>query len=123
MIPFLKRKTLTTETSTILRRVAEKDTSALKDCIDAYGDLIWALSRKLTGSTEKAETVTEEIFTDIWRYCDRPRNTQSTEKELIVMIALRRLMKPLQFANQRSMARLEAQKDQGVGTDRFSEFI
>jgi len=85
-----------TETSTILRRIAEKDKTAVKDCLDTYGNLIWALARKFTASTEEAEAATEEIFIDIWRYCERARNTQSIEKKLIAMIALRRLIKPLQ---------------------------
>ena len=89
-----------TKTSTILRRIAEKDKTAVKDCIDAYGNFIWALARKLTASREEAEAATEEIFIDIWRYCERARNIQSIEKKLIAMIAMRRLIKPLQYDKQ-----------------------
>ena len=85
-----------TETSTILRRIAEKHKTAVKDCIDLYGNFIWALARKLTASREEAEAATEEIFIDIWRYRERTCNKQSVEKKLIAMIALRRLIKPLQ---------------------------
>jgi DNA-directed RNA polymerase specialized sigma24 family protein len=79
-----------TETSTILRRIAEKDKTAVEDCIDTYGNFIWALARKLTASREEAKTATEEIFIDIWRYWERARNTHSIEKKLIATIALRR---------------------------------
>jgi DNA-directed RNA polymerase specialized sigma24 family protein len=102
-----------TETSTILRRIAEKDKTAVKDCIDTYGNFIWALARKLTASREEAEAATEETFTDIWRYCERARNTQSIEKKLIAMIALRRLIKPSQQARQISMANIDAPNEQG----------
>ena len=112
-----------TETSTILRRIAEKNKTAVKDCIDAYGNFIWALARKLTASTEEAETATEEIFIDIWQYCERSRSTQSTEKKLIAMIALRRLIKPLHMAKQKSMANIDAQNEQGAGMDRISGII
>ncbi len=54
-----------TETSTILQRIAERDKTAVKDCIDTYGNFIWALARKLTRSREEAARATEEIFTDI----------------------------------------------------------
>ena len=104
---------LKTETSTILRRFAEKDKTAVKDCVDAYGDFIWALARKLTVSREEAEAATEQIFIDIWRYCERSRNTQSIEKKLIATIALRRLIKPSQQAKQMSMASIEAPNDNG----------
>ena len=96
MIALAARTIQKTEISTILRRISEKDKTAVKDCIDTYGNFIWALARKLTTSLEEAEAATEEIFIDIWRYCERARNIQSTEKKLIAMIALRRLIKPLQ---------------------------
>ncbi len=112
-----------TETSTILRRIAEKDKTAVKDCIDTYGNFIWALARKLTASREEAEAATEEIFIDIWRYCERARNTQSIEKKLIAMIALRRLIKPSQQAKQISMANIDATNEQGAGMDRISKLI
>jgi len=103
-----------TETSTILQRIAEKDKTAVKDCIDTYGNLIWALARKLTASREAAEAATEEIFIDIWRYCEeRSRNTQSIEKKLITMIALRRLIKSSEQAKQISMANIDAPNEQG----------
>ncbi|MDQ3712084.1 MAG: hypothetical protein M3388_07685 [Acidobacteriota bacterium] len=81
MIALATRTPQKTETSPILRRIAEKDKTAVKDCIDAYGNFIWALARKFTASHEKAEAATEEIFIDIWRYYEHARNTQSTEKK------------------------------------------
>lgn len=112
-----------TETSTILRRVAGRDDTAVRECIDLYGNFIWTLARKLTGSREEAEAATEEIFIDIWRHCECARNTQSTEKKLIAMIALRRLIKPFQQAKQTSMANIDTPNEQGAGMDRVSECI
>lgn len=82
-----------TETSTILRRIARKDKTAVKDCIDAYGSFIWALAKKFTGSRAEAEAATEEIFTDIWQYRECAGDSRSTEEKLVAMIALRRLIK------------------------------
>lgn len=84
-----------TESLSILQRIANKDRTAVKDCIDAYGNLIWALAKKFTGSTKEAEAATEKIFLDIWRYSERPNKTQSVEEKLIAMIALRRLIRYL----------------------------
>jgi len=97
-----------TETSTILQRIAERDKTVVKDCIDTYGNFIWALARKLTCSHEEAEAATEEIFTDIWQYCERDSNAQLVEEKLIAMIALRRLIKSSQQAKQTSMANIDA---------------
>ncbi|MBA2334856.1 MAG: hypothetical protein M3449_01245 [Acidobacteriota bacterium] len=62
MIASATRRIQETETSTILRRIAEKDKTAVKDCIDTYGNFIWAWARKLTASREEAEAATEEIL-------------------------------------------------------------
>jgi DNA-directed RNA polymerase specialized sigma24 family protein len=89
------RKIQKTKAPTILGRIAERDKTAVEDCIQTYGNFIWTLARKLTASREEAETATEEIFIDIWRYCGRNDKTQYVEEKLIAMIALRRLIKPL----------------------------
>ena len=123
MIASARRRILKTKTSTILRRIAEKDKTAVKDCIDAHGSFIWALARKLTASREEAEAATEEIFTDIWRYSESARRAQSIEKKIIAMIALRRLIKPLQYDKQKFMPGIDSQNEQGAGMDRILEFI
>ncbi len=83
------------KTLTILQRVAERDKSAVKDCIDTYGNLIWALAKRFTKSREEAEAATQEIFIDIWLHAERTGKIQSDEEKLITMIALRRLIKQL----------------------------
>ncbi len=85
-----------TKTLTILQRVAERDKAAVKECIDTYGNFIWALASKFTASTEEAEAATQEIFIDIWQYSERTDKTQTVEEKLIAMIALHRLIKYLQ---------------------------
>lgn len=82
--------------STIFRRLAEKDRTAVADCVDAYGNFIWALSRKFTGSAEEAEAAALEIFTDIWRYSERVDENQSDENVLVSAIARRRLLTHIQ---------------------------
>ncbi len=121
MTAFATRTIKKTETSTILQRIAEKDKTVVKDCIDAYGNFIWALARKFTASTGEAEAATEEIFIDIWQYRECERDTETIEKKLIAMIALRRLIKPLQFARHKSMATIDATNEQGAGMDRISK--
>ncbi len=78
---------------TILQRLVNKDQTAVKACVDTYGDFIWALARKFTGSIEEAEAATQEIFTDIWRYSERADKSQSAESVLIAQIARRRLIR------------------------------
>ncbi len=51
-----------TKSLTILQRIKNKDRTAVQDCIDAYGNLVWAMARKYTASTDEAEAATQEIF-------------------------------------------------------------
>ncbi len=85
-----------TKSLTILQRITNKDKTAVKDCVDAYGDFIWALARKFTASREEAEAAVQEIFNDIWRYAERASKNQPAENILIAQIARRRLIKYLQ---------------------------
>lgn len=67
----------------ILQRIAERDKTAVEDCINIYGNFIRALARKFTRSRTEAETATEKIFIDIWQCCERARSTQSIEKNCL----------------------------------------
>lgn len=84
-----------TKSLNILQRIANKDKTAVQDCVNAYGDFIWALARKFTASGEEAEAAVKEIFIDIWRYAERGDNTESAENLLIALIARRRLIRYL----------------------------
>jgi DNA-directed RNA polymerase specialized sigma24 family protein len=89
------RKVKKTKSSSLFQRIANKDQTAIKDCIETYGNFIWMLARKFTSSTEDAEAATQEIFLDIWRYAENTGNIQSAGKTLIGLIARRRLIKYL----------------------------
>ncbi|GIU82258.1 MAG: RNA polymerase sigma factor [Pyrinomonadaceae bacterium] len=78
--------------NSILRRIASKDRSAVEECINVYGGLVWALARKMCPSREDAEDAVQEIFIDIWKNAERFDETQSSEATFIAMIARRRLI-------------------------------
>ncbi len=84
----------------ILQRIAQRDKTAVKDCIDSYGDWIWAMAKKFTDSTEDAEAVTQEIFLSIWRYAARFEQTNFDELLFITIIARRQLRKYSGKSNQ-----------------------
>lgn len=81
------------ESSAILQKIARADKTAVEDCIDDYGNLVWALARKYSDSLEEAEAATEEIFLDIWRYAGRCDSANFDETFFIYLIARRRLIK------------------------------
>lgn len=85
-----------TKSSTIFRRIADRDRTAAVDCVETYGNFIWALAKKFTASREEAEAATREIFIDIWQYSQIADRPQPAENVLIALIARRRLIKHLQ---------------------------
>lgn len=82
-----------TPTVAILQRLANKDQTAVRECIETYGNLIWGLARKFTASPSEAETATQEIFLDIWKHAANDDKICSDEKLFIAFIAYRRLNK------------------------------
>jgi len=82
----------------ILRRIASGDGSAVQDCLDAYGGLVWSLARRMLPDRNDAEDAVQEIFIEIWRNAERFDETRSSETTFIAMIARRRLIDRLRKA-------------------------
>jgi RNA polymerase sigma-70 factor (ECF subfamily) len=76
----------------VLQRVAGGDSTAIRECIDQHGALVWSLARRLSRTPSDAEDATQEIFLDIWRSAARFDASQGSEKVFIAMIARRRLI-------------------------------
>lgn len=76
----------------ILERIAKGDKSAVQDCLDAYGGLVWSLARRMLANHDDAEDAVQEIFIDIWKNAERFDETQASETTFIAMIARRRLI-------------------------------
>lgn len=79
-------------TESVLDRVARGDSKAVRECIDEFGGLVWAIARRMTRSRADAEDAVQEIFVDIWRSASRFDPTQGSEKVFITTIARRRLI-------------------------------
>ena len=88
----------------ILHRIATGDRTAVQECLDTYGGLVWSIARKMLRSQEDAEDAVQEIFVDIWRNAERYDEGQSSETTFIAMIARRRLIDKIRFMNRRISA-------------------
>ena len=76
----------------VLVRVARGDSQAVRECIDEFGGLVWAIARRMTRSRADAEDAVQEIFVDVWRSANRFDAAQGSEKVFITTIARRRLI-------------------------------
>jgi len=79
-------------TESVLVRVARGDSQAVRECIDEFGGLVWAIARRMTRSRADAEDAVQEIFVDVWRSAARFDAAQGSEKVFISTIARRRLI-------------------------------
>ena len=80
------------ESLTVFQRIAGGDRTAVKDCLDAYGNLVWALAKKITASREEAENAASEIFLAIWKYAGRFDPFETNETDFIVLLARRQFI-------------------------------
>jgi RNA polymerase sigma-70 factor (ECF subfamily) len=87
----------------ILERVARGDQRAVRQCIDEFGGLVWAIARRMTRSRADAEDAVQEIFVDVWRSAARYDASQGTEKVFVTTIARRRLIDRIRRGRVNSM--------------------
>jgi RNA polymerase sigma-70 factor (ECF subfamily) len=88
-------------TETLLERIAAGDAAAVRECMDAYGNLVWALARRLSASAADAEDATQEIFLEIWKSAARYDPSVASEAVFIATIARRRLIDRLRARKRR----------------------
>jgi RNA polymerase sigma-70 factor (ECF subfamily) len=77
---------------TVLQRIAQGDASAVQECIDGYGALVWSLTRRLCPNAAEADDVVQEIFIDLWKSAARFDPGTASEATFVAMIARRRLI-------------------------------
>jgi RNA polymerase sigma-70 factor, ECF subfamily len=91
----------------VLARVAQGDSRAVRECIDQFGSLIWQIASQLTLTHAEAEDAVQEIFTDVWRSAGRFDPAQGSETVFVAIIARRRLID--------RMRRVRGQRAKSVG--------
>jgi RNA polymerase sigma-70 factor (ECF subfamily) len=90
-------------TESILERVARGDQQAVRECIDEFGGLVWAIARRMTRSRADAEDAVQDIFVDVWRSAGRFDPRQGSEKVFVTTIARRRLIDRIRRSRMNSL--------------------
>ncbi len=85
----------------ILKRIANQDKTAVQECLDTYGGLVWSLALRLLPNSNDAEDAVQDIFIEIWKNAGRFDEMQSSETTFVAMIARRRLIDRLRKSNRR----------------------
>lgn len=79
-------------TPPLLHRVAAGDESAVRQCLETYGGLVWSLARKRGLSGGEAEDAVQDVFTELWRSGGKFDPAIASEVTFVAMIARRRLI-------------------------------
>lgn len=90
--------------SPLLPRITGGDSTAVEECLDRYGGLVWSLARRLSPSQADAEDAVQEIFIDLWKNAGRYRAEAGTEVTFVAMIARRRLIDRMRKQSRQPLA-------------------
>ena len=91
-------------TQAILHRIASGDRSAVQECLNKYGGLVWSIARKLLRNLDDAEDAVQEVFIDIWKNAGRFDEAQASETTFVAMIARRRIIDRIRYSARRISA-------------------
>jgi len=101
----------------VLERIAHGDARAVRECIEQFSGLVWAIARRMTRSHADAEDAVQEIFVDVWRSAARFDAAQGSEKVFITTIARRRLIDRIR----RSRMNCMMDSEEALEDPRFAE--
>jgi len=76
----------------LLQRIASGDSSAVAQCLERYGNLVWSVARRWSANRDDAEDAVQEIFVDLWKSAGRYDPSCGEESTFVMMIARRRLI-------------------------------
>lgn len=88
----------------ILTKIAAGDRTAVEECLNRYGGLVWSIARKMLRNSDEAEDAVQEIFVDVWKNAGRFDETKASEATFIAMIARRRLIDKIRHSARRISA-------------------
>ena len=83
----------------IMKRIATGDKTAVGDCLDEYGSMIWSMTRLMISSAAEAEDAVCDIFLEIWKTAEKFDEKKCSEKIFTATITLREILRSLQVKN------------------------
>lgn len=102
LVPLSLNRRIARVPQTLLERVGAGDADAVRECIDRFSGLIWALARRAGLTPGQAEDTVQEIFIEIWKCAARYRPEIASETAFIATIARRRLIDARRRATRRA---------------------
>lgn len=76
----------------LLTRIASGDELAVRECVQQFGPLVWALARRWSPDARDVEDAVQEVFVDLWRSAGRFDPARATQAGWVAMVTRRRLI-------------------------------
>lgn len=76
----------------LLPRIATGDAQAMREAIEAYGNLAWSLAKSFALSDAESEEAVHEVFVDLWRKAAKYNPDQGSEATFIAVLTRRALI-------------------------------
>lgn len=76
----------------LLVRIAGGDELAVRECVQRFGPLVWALARRWSPDPRDVEDAVQEVFVDLWRSAGRYDPAKATQAGWVAMVTRRRLI-------------------------------
>jgi len=92
---------ISTSNESIFERIARGDQTAVAQCLDEYGGLVWSIVLRWVRNSWDAEDITQEIFLELWKCADRYNPEAGSEQVFVSTIARRRLIDRLRSQGRR----------------------
>jgi RNA polymerase sigma-70 factor, ECF subfamily len=82
----------TTNDQTLLRRIAQKDQTALSELYDRYARILYSIALRSLRSVEESEEVVPDVFSQVWRIAERYDASKSRADTWLFMLARSRVL-------------------------------
>ena len=76
----------------VLPRIAAGDNTAVDECLQRYGGLVWSLARRRCADVQLAEDAVQNIFLHLWKVAATFDENIANETTFVAMVARRRLI-------------------------------
>ncbi len=106
------------DTTPLLPLVAAGHRDSVRDCIERYSPLVWAIARGLSRNMGLVEDVVQEVFIDLWQSAARFDPSRGSETSFVATIARRRVIdRRRRIARRPELQEIEPLEESSAGPD------
>lgn len=92
----------------LLHQVAEGNPQAVRELLNRYGGLVYALARRFSFEQSEVDDAVQEVFAALWQNAGRFDPRIAAEDTFVAMVARRRLIDRRRRAQRRNQGRVDA---------------